>query len=345
VTRARTLERAVALAGRRPEDPEALAGAADVISLLASVGAKPDAVALHVMTVLDRRFIPDGNGAAARAEARELYARALGEEEIDVHVAPTAVALRLYRRAEEKDTRGRLVYLPLRLYTLTAAFDRRRAAEMLGDLDRRQPRNAAVALERARAGMVLDGKADPLAQHREAARRTAFARSFFVGIPATLRATLRLHRGLSAACKNTWPGYDRVLQPLLDAQLRGRDTAVRAEAVLRRLGLAERLCAAQDYADVACGIDLKTRALTALLGMKDALSPEQRAVLEARLAEHGRTLAGFPGERLMLAVNPDGVHSQRYPAAGRQSFSNNRSPSTLVFSSGIVMTSLRPDQR
>jgi hypothetical protein len=346
ITRASTLQRAVALAERGASDPVALAGAADVLALLAGLGAKPDALAAHVMARLERRYVRGGGqepfavAVAARTAAHRLYADALAEGEIDAAAAPTAAALRLYAKALKLDADRRLPYLPLRVYTLTAAFDRERAVEVLDELDRRRPGNAAVSLERARAALLLDDKPEAgLAHLREAARRREFSRSCFAAVPSTLRPALRLHRGLSEVCETTWPGYHRLFQTLIETGRAQREDASRAEVALLRLNVADRLCAAPDYADLTCGVDQKTGALTALLGLGERLPPEQRAGLEARLADHGRAFASFPGKRMMMSVSPDGLRTTRYPAVGRQGM-RNPAPLMLILSAGILTISL-----
>jgi hypothetical protein len=320
VTPEGVLKSAVAITKRWPDDAGALAGAADLISVVSDLGQRPDPLRSHMLSVLDRRYLanpaqfnPD-SGPAAREATRELYLQARDGKDLDVERSPAAVALQLYSRALERDGKGLLPALRTRLYLWRLAFDPESARPLLTDLARAQPRNAVVALERARAAFLVDGKpAEGMALCREVHRLPDFSRAYLVGAPGPLRTGLKYARGLDEVLKKGWPGYQWLFTTLQDAQNVQKDAGGQLEILLLRLKIADLLCRAPDYPDQALGIHEKALALAMIAAWGDRLPPEQRVLVEAQREEHRRAFAEFPRRRTMMFLTGDGLLEGYYP--------------------------------
>jgi hypothetical protein len=202
----------------------------------------------------------------------------------------------------------------MRLYLLRAAFEPDDARRLLEELRRLQPRNSAVAFERARAGFLIDGlPAEGLAACREAQRSIDYSRSYLVAVPSPLRNALAFNRGLSRTIEKAWPGFDWLFVTLQDALRAEPQPEARMELLLLRLRLASNLCGAPDYGDRARGIDAKTRALNDLMALGDRLSPEETLAVRLQMDEHGRSFAQFPRRRSRLVLTAKGLHESHYP--------------------------------
>lgn len=314
---------AASLARSRPSDPAALAGTADIISLVADLAAKPDPLRSHILAVVDHRYLKDAAQfqpaatAAAREAARQLYEQSRDAKEADVVTSPGVVALQLYEQALKADRKRTLPFLRLRVYLLRLAFDREGARALLDEVARAEPKNAVVPLERARSAFLLEGKpAEGLAFCREAARLPQFSRSYLTAAPAALRTALRGARGLWPVIEKGWPAYAWLftsLQDLQHSQQTRGDQAGLAETVLLQAGLAGPLCGAPDYPDQARGVNQKTLALLFLIRTKDLLSPEQKSAAQARLEEHARNSALVPRRRIMIRVTTEGLLDMSSP--------------------------------
>lgn len=266
-----TLRAAADMAKRHPSDPVALAGAADIIAVVAAMKGAPDPLRTHALELLERSYLrnPSGSGpqagAAARAAARQLYLQARDAKDADVVAAPTAVAVQLYEQALRHDTGWLLPHLRLRVYLLRLPFERERAEPLLAELRQHQPRNAVVPLEQARIAFLIEDKpADGLAFCREAARLTEFSRSYLVAVPASLRAVLKFHEGVRELVETGWPGYRWLFLTLTQADNAQQKLAAKAEVALLRLKLADLVSRAPDYSDQALGITYKTAVLNEL---------------------------------------------------------------------------------
>jgi hypothetical protein len=311
--------RAAARAAAGSEDPVLLAGAADVISVVAGASGKDDPIGKHVASVMNGRYLPNAEtfnfelAVAAREAAGQRYLEARDTRSPDPEKTPSVCALQLYRAALEKDERFLLPRLRTRLYLLERPFDPERAEALLTDLSAHEPKNAVVPFERARAAALLDQKPDEaLRLLREGARMPRFSRSYLVAVPAPLRRTLSGYPPVRAWVEKGWPGY-QWLYATLDDTLNAQTTeAGRMEVRQLRLAIAEHLSQAEDYPDQALGIHRTTLCLLELLKLAD-LAPEQRARFEARLAQHFRVSATFPGDRRTLTLTGQGMTFDDYP--------------------------------
>jgi len=319
------LKEAQALAQRHPNDASTLAGAADVISVVGEIGRYPDPLRHYSMELLNRRFAAhsgkNGGGLAEQAQeaARRLYEQAREAPEMEVTASPWTVALQLYNRALQLDPRVRLPYLRARLYLWTLAFDPQEARSLLGDLERVQPGNPVVALERARAAFHIDK--DPAAGMkfcREALRlrSPSFARSFLVAAPSALRPSLKYARRLDSVFERGWPGYGWLFTTLLDAQLAQKEPSAALDLLLLRLKVADHLTSAPDYPDQALGIHQKELALSQLATLGERLPEAQRAFVHAQLQAHQQLTADFPRKRTMMFVGKDGIYEGEFPKRG-----------------------------
>jgi hypothetical protein len=334
------LRAAAALAKERAEDPSALAGGADVISVVAGISKKPDPLGDRIRTILDRAyrenaevFEPSVN-AAGMERARMLYIRLRDSQNPDVLTEPATVAFQLYSQAHGKDPHGTLPYLRLRLYLLRVAFDPDAARPLLEEIRRREPGNVVVPLEQGRAAFLMDKKPLEGMKHlQEAARLPGFSRSYLVAVPAPLRASLKFQPQLREWSRRAWPGYapffstlDEMTYPR-DAVIPGMTRAQRqlyfelAEQIdLPTLyaALTDRICQAQDYGDQATGIDRKDHILGLMATI--ARKQEQRAAQQRLLkqqAEHRVTFAGYPRARSFMRFSPTGITFLEYPSLGK----------------------------
>jgi hypothetical protein len=309
------------IAVRYPENVEALCAMADALTAVAAGSQKRDPVTQHIKDLLDHRYLANierYNAAAtpvARRAAAELYQQASRAEEPDPVQAPYSLALQLYNRAWELDKTHRLPYLPLRIYLLRVAFLREEADAVLRDLKRREPQNAALVLEEARAAFLLDNKpTEGLALCRQAARLARFSRSLVPGVPAALRPALRYHEGVRTWMRDAWPGYGWLFVTLQDMELAQNNLAAKAELQLLRLQLADRLCQATDYPDQAEGMGQKASALSALAAQGDRLPPEQRALIEKLRQDHLERSATFPTRVASLTLQEGSMEVRQVPS-------------------------------
>src|SRR5262249_49191776 len=139
-------------------------------------------------------------------------------------------------------------------------------------------------------------------------------------VPSPLRPTLRFQRSLRQWIDRAWPGYGWLFSTFNHMQTAQREAGTQMEVTLLRLGLAERLCQAQDYDDQASGINDKSSALSELayLADKQKLSPEQRTIVKQRQQEHRRTFADFPRSRGALFLTTKGLAFVEYPGLDDQ---------------------------
>ncbi|HTE17822.1 MAG TPA: hypothetical protein VK689_05500, partial [Armatimonadota bacterium] len=330
--------RAAAELGRsRSSDATALAGAADVISVVTGITGRPDPLRAHVMSTLNNRYLPNPgafNPAAlppSREAARQLYLQARDAKDPDASTAPAAAVLQLYNQALEKDPEGALPHLRLRVYLLRVAFEREAARPLLEELKRLQPTNAAVPLEQARAAAMLENNPGKALTHlREATRLAGFSRSYLVAVPAPLRRALNLHPGLQEWVEEDWPGYSGLFTTLHDTQRAQQQAAGQMEARLLRLALADRLCRAPDYPDQSQGIHQKTLVLEEMAHLGEQLPAEQRALLEVRIEQHQRAYADFPAQRRGLLLTPEGLSHNTYPKLEISRTRNSRGDERLT---------------
>ncbi|HEU4753044.1 MAG TPA: hypothetical protein VFU47_08040 [Armatimonadota bacterium] len=314
------LQSAAELGKQRKSDPAALAGAADIISVVASLGAQRDPLQGYITELLARRYLRGGSdvrpqrSGAAREAAQQRYSQALAAPDLDPVAAPTAMALQLYSKALEQDRTGSLTYLPLRVYLLRVGFDTERAKPLLDQLAEREPKNAVVELERARAALLLDDDPTAAVGHiRAAARLPEFSRSCLVAVPSALRDSLKPYVAFRTALKELWPSYEWLFITLRDAQANQKDAAAKMELRLARLKVADKLCAAPDASDQADGVHQKTLALTELLDPSLGLPVEQTALVSVQLEEHKRAFAGFPRKRDFAVLSTSGLGFSEYP--------------------------------
>ena len=347
ITEEATVERALSLAKSRPADPRALAGAADVIDLLGALTGKPDPLRAHLLGVLNGRpssrpaQLAAPNNPAGPDPVHELYARSRDPLNAEAPASPTAAAIRLYGSALHEDPRGTLPHLRMRLYLLRAAFEPGDARRLLEELRRQQPRNSAVAFERARAGFLIEGlPVEGLAECRKAERSNDYDRSYLVAVPSPLRNALAFNRALSRTIEKAWPSYDWLFVTLKEALRAEPQPQARMELLLLRLRLASLLCGAPDYGDRARGIEEKTRALNDLLALRDGVSPEQRLAVGLQMDEHQRTFAQFPRRRSMLVLTAKGLHESHYPkTAGStmlQGYFMMVTPQVVTYAHGFI---------
>ncbi len=323
------LKAALHLADHRKDDPAALAGAADILSVVAGIRGDRDPLQQYILSRLNGRYLDrqtqlrvgQENGAEA---ARRLYEQATGEGDVEGTKAPTVAAFRLYERALKSDRDGKLPYLRVRLFLLRAAFDPNRAEELLQGLARREPRNAEVPLERARVALRLENNLpQAVAYCREAGRLADFRRSYLVSVPESLRPALKFHRGVRDLVKRGWPDYSGLFTSLREVQTAAPNPEARLELRMLRLHLAERLCGADDYPDQAFGIHEKAGVLDELGNGREPLSPEQRLRVEVLKREHERAYATFPRQHTRIELSGEGVEYRSVPAlttsSGRKS--------------------------
>jgi hypothetical protein len=349
ITRDSVLRAAVDLTRRHPNDPVAMAGAADVIAVAASIATRPDRLSEYIRQTLNRAYqaktdkSSPAKSPVSIAAARDLYTQARDAKDPNVVSAPSAVVLQLYRRALAADGEGTLPFLRLRLYLFQVLFEPERAVELLNDVQRMEPRNAAIPLERARAAFLI--KADPsegLAWCREVARLREFSRSYLVAVPTPLRSVLKLHPRLRESIKNAWPGHSWLFGTIWHTQRVQRGQPERVELILLRLQIAERLCQAPDHADQAEGIHQKTLALNELAGLGEKLSREQRAMVMLQRQAHERAFAGFLRSTNTMLVSKHGMKRLGFPEVGPSTF-GDEGPTLVITPSGTVW--FAPDLR
>jgi hypothetical protein len=337
------LRAAAALARARANDPSALAGAADVIAVIAGVSKKPDPLGDRIRTILDRAYRQNAEvfepslNTAGMERARKLYTQIRDAQDPNILAAPATVALQLYAQAHQKDPKDTLPFLRLRLYLLRIAFDPDAARPLLEEIRRQEPGNAVVPPEQARAAFLLENKPlEGIAHLQEAERLSGFSRSYLVAVPAPLRASLKFQPQLREWTRRAWPGYvplfstlDEMLYPR-DAVVPGMtraqwqlyaELATRFDLAPLYLRLADRLCQAPDYADQATGIDRKSH----ILGLMASLARKQerpavRQMLLNRHEEHRRVFAWFPRTRGWLRFSPSGLDFVEYPSTSQSGF-------------------------
>ncbi len=320
ITPESVLVSAAGLAQRRSSDAAALAGAADVISVVDLIGGQPRPLRQYARQTIDRPYRsakPSAEGGvpglSAKA-AREMYLQARAAKDPDVRANPEAAAIQLYEQSLKLDKDGALQSLRVRVYLQRLPFDAEGARSLLDDLARREPRNAVVALERARAALLLDGKLpEGLTQCRAATRQTEFARVFPVAAPAPLQRALSRLLGRKGMTRDLWPGYAWLFSSLSELQGEQGEASQRMEFRRLRLSLAERLCKSSDYYDQAVGIDEKTRVLAELLALGDQLPAGQRVQLQAELQQHRKEFAAFPRSVSILTLTTDGFKLNEFP--------------------------------
>src|SRR5207249_2579423 len=109
ITAEGALRAAAAVAKQHPEDPTALAGAADVISVVAALNKMPDPLRDHIRALLEHRYLkhPERYSVEAmqsiRTLRRQLYQQSRDARDPDVVRFPAAVAMQLYERALTQD--------------------------------------------------------------------------------------------------------------------------------------------------------------------------------------------------------------------------------------------------
>jgi hypothetical protein len=357
----RLLLSAAALAERYEEDPQALAGAADLILLVAQVGGRPLPLHAHSRALLHRRWMPASDAARylpqarpeAQERARQEYQAARETATSEVLAAPEAVALALFRRAHAFDGEGSLPFLRLRLYLLIAPLDTAEAQSLLAELEELEPQNAAVLLERARAGYLLEGSGGTQHLYAAAGKKT-FSRSYLTGVPTALRMCLRQQRELRDT-EQRWPGYSAaVFQTLEEIQrpstIRNdqlellpqpqRDIQIRLTQL--RLSLAELLLEAPDYGDQVLGVHEKARALRDLARFREFLSREEQARVAAAAEVHAARFAGLPRHSASFALTENGLQlASSYPELQPPTANLPRhGPRVIVHSSGLVLLGL-----
>jgi hypothetical protein len=259
---------------------------------------------------------PETSG-AARDNARRLYQSSRDGASSEAGAAPTAVALRLYTQALDRDPKNTLPYLRMRLYLLRLAFDPAGARPLLEELKRTEPRNAAVPLEEARQAFLIDDNPQQGAAYlREAARLPELSRSYLVAAPEPLRRSLTFARGLRDWIGRGWPSYGWLVSTLYRIQTLQKDPGPQTEVRLLRLALDEPLCKAPDYVDQRAGINDKSQVLgeLAALGESGLLPPEQRALVAQLQRQHRQTFADFPRARHTAVLTMDGLVLQESPA-------------------------------
>jgi hypothetical protein len=246
--------------------------------------------------------------------------------------------MRLYEEALAADPGWLLPFLRLRVYLLCCAFEPARAARVLDDLQRHEPHNAVVPLERARlAFLAQDKAADGLAHAREAARCSEFSRSLLVAVPGPLRTALKFDPLLRELVGKGWPGYRWLSLTLGTAEHAQQTVSGTIDIALLRLRLAELEILAPDYSDEAQGISDKTGELTNLASLGDRLPAEQQALLAVRWAQHAQAFSDFPTTQRELVLSVDGISYGGYPSSGQQSehpkapWLSMRPPDGLIF--------------
>jgi hypothetical protein len=238
-----------------------------------------------------------------------------------VTAAPATFALQLYERALAKDPKGRLPFLRGRLYLLRLAFDPEAARPLLDELARREPRNAFVPFERARAAFLVEEQPEAaMEQVRRAAQLPEFSRSYLAAVPAPLRPALKFQRTLRERIQEGWPGYAWLFDHLYQAPRGEPDPAVELPKRLLRLELAARLCRAPDYADQAYGIDRRARELRGLLALGDQLPPDLAKQAQRWQAEQNRLYADYPRSRKSMMLTSQGFQSSEFPTRGGARF-------------------------
>lgn len=340
------LKAALDLAASRKDDPPAIAGAADILSIVAGIQGARDPLHQYIQTRLNGRYLDrqtqlragQENGAEA---ARRLYEQATGTAEVDDAKLPTVAAIRLYERALVLDKDGKLPYLRVRLFLLRAAFDPDRAGALLEDLARREPRNAVVPLERARTALRLEEDLPRAVAHcRDAARLADFRRSYLVSVPEPLRPALKFHRGVRELVKRGWPDYSGLFTALREVQTAAPTREVRHEFRMLRLHLADRLCGADDYPDQAFGIHQKAGVLDELSSGREPLPPEQRLRVEVLRRGHERAYASFPRQHDWIELRGEGIEFRSFPALG-SSGSQKKGPQMSISANGTLVMGLK----
>src|SRR5581483_9455469 len=110
----------------RPSDPSAIAGAADVIAVLAAITKGPEPWRPEVdstnFTMIGMKPDVRARFEAHFTAARSSYAEARNARDPDVLKSPWSVALQFYLEAQELDTSSSLPLLGTRVYLLRYPF-------------------------------------------------------------------------------------------------------------------------------------------------------------------------------------------------------------------------------
>jgi hypothetical protein len=337
------LRAAAQTAKEHPSDPKALAGAADVISIVAALKKCSDPLRENARSLLDHRYLKHYDRFSSdatpevRAMRRQVYLRLRDVKDPDVVLYPAAVALQLYERALEQDSEGALPWLRLRLYLLRVVFDPEGARPLVEQIARKEPENAVVPLERARLAFMLEDKPEEGMRFiREAARLRTFSRSYLVAVPDPLRPALKFDRGLRELVTEGWPGYRWLFGTLSEMEISRLELRRLAEMGKRpalpagelaeeteipllqiklagenelaglQLQLADLFCGAPDYSDQLLGINGKASAFD-FLGTWGKLPRDQQALLRRLQLEHQRTYADYPSGREFVSITPNGL--------------------------------------
>jgi hypothetical protein len=323
VTPESVLRAAVRVSDEFTEDPLALAGAADVIAVVASLGKIEDPLRRPVMSALDRRYLKTTNTAdgplnsTAETPAAQLYRQARDSQRPNVATAPYAVALQLYERALKLDAKWSLPELRIRVFLLRLAFEPDEALPLLEALQRQRPGDAAVPLERARLEFLIKrNPVEGLKYCREAARLPSFSRRYLVAVPDVLQPAIQKHGMLRSIGRSAWPGYGWLFTTLEDVERAQSDPRLRLEIGLLRVHIADRLLQSPEYADQALAVDIKALALRALAEIPN-LAEERKAYLQLLQADHQRTFASFPRSRDGVVLTVDGPAYWETPNLGR----------------------------
>ena len=328
------LDNARALAQDRSDDPRALAGAADVISVLLHVGKLPRPLLRYSKQALDHGYTdnPERNvralSAESRAQAKRLYDKAPPQAKAGTD--PESIALALYEQALALDTEGELPFLPLRVYLLIRAFEPDRAEQLLKQAERgANEDDGVIDLERARDAFLLRGDKDEGRRHlRSAVKHRRFGRSYLVGVPAPLGASFRRYQRLQAHVPKGWPGYHWLFS-MLSREVRSAGSPSRKmDVATLGVKLADLMVKAPDYADRTVAVSAKTNVLTQLLKHPEGLSASQQARLRLFLQQHRDAHRQFPRERVTLVVTAAGIGYGERPSLF---------PSKLTDATGYVL--------
>jgi hypothetical protein len=338
ITPESVLRGAAAVAKQHPEDTSAMAGAADVITVVAALNKTPDPLREHIRALLEHRYLkhPERYSVEAmqslRTLRRQLYQQLRDAKDTDVVRFPAAVAMQLYDRALMHDKDDALRWLRLRVYIQRVVFEPERAQPLLEELAQKEPGNAVVPLERARLAFMLDDEPTKgMVFLRQAARLPEFSRSYLVSVPAPLRPALKFHRGLRELVGKGWPGYSWLFNTLIEMaydrkQVKAHGLLPQADELTEEthlpllqikltgeqeltglhLRLAELFCQAPDYPDQLEGINEKANALDFLI-KREKLLPEQQEVVRRLEMEHQRAFADYPSARSLAEITPSGL--------------------------------------
>jgi hypothetical protein len=214
---------------------------------------------------------------------------------------------------------------------------------LLEQLQQKEPQNAAVATERARAAFLLHGKpGEGFDRFREVARLREFSRSYLVATPAPLRHVLKFHPGLREMIQEGWPGYRHLFLTLRPAMPLRETESERLQRLLLSLQVADKLCEAEDYADQAVGIDQKTSTLRDLAELGRKLPPEQRALIQSQRERHESAFATFPRSVQRMFISKNGLKRMEHPSLGPHPI-GDEGPTVFLNPSGTLM--FAPDLR